>query len=87
MNFAVKDIIEWLQNLAEIHKCYYDLDNFELAEKVDYILVFGGDGLILATARALKGAKVPVIGINFGKLGFLTILTLKNFSSAVLPTP
>lgn len=34
-------------------------------------VVLGGDGSILRTARALHGTKVPILGINFGRIGFL----------------
>jgi NAD+ kinase len=37
----------------------------------DLVIVVGGDGAILGTARALAGNQIDVIGINFGKIGFL----------------
>jgi len=37
----------------------------------DYAVVFGGDGSIIATARTVSEANVPIIGVNVGKLGFL----------------
>ena len=43
----------------------------QLAEKADLVLVVSGDGVILHTARAFVDRKMPIIGINHGRLGFL----------------
>ncbi|MBN2181750.1 MAG: NAD(+)/NADH kinase [Sedimentisphaerales bacterium] len=42
-----------------------------ILKECDYAVVFGGDGSIIATARAVSEANLPVIGVNVGKLGFL----------------
>lgn len=42
------------------------------ADGMDAALVLGGDGAMLSVARALLGLPVPLLGINFGKVGFLT---------------
>ena len=43
-----------------------------LAERCDLIIVVGGDGSLLAAARAFAGYDVKLLGINRGRLGFLT---------------
>jgi NAD+ kinase len=42
------------------------------AEPLDALLTFGGDGTLLRGARLLNGAEVPVLGLNLGRVGFLT---------------
>ncbi|PID60826.1 MAG: hypothetical protein CSB44_08980 [Gammaproteobacteria bacterium] len=43
----------------------------ELGEAADIAIVIGGDGTLLAAARALVDHQVPIIGVNRGRLGFL----------------
>ncbi len=42
-----------------------------LASDVDLMLVLGGDGTMIATARMIGDQEVPVIGVNYGGLGYL----------------
>jgi NAD+ kinase len=53
----------------------------EVADGCDLLIVFGGDGTLLAAARALRGREVPLFPVNLGGLGFLTAITV----DAVLP--
>jgi NAD+ kinase len=50
----------------------------ELPEMCDLIVVLGGDGTLIGMADriAQSGADVPIVGVNFGSLGFLTEITL-----------
>jgi NAD+ kinase len=42
-----------------------------IANEVDLMLVLGGDGTMIATARMIADQEVPVIGVNYGGLGYL----------------
>jgi len=53
-------------------------DKQSLVGSVGLVLVLGGDGTLLSMADAIgrAGLKVPILGVNFGSLGFLTEITL-----------
>lgn len=55
----------------------------ELAESVDMIVVLGGDGTMISTARLLDKREVPVLGINFGTLGYLAEFRLEELEQAL----
>lgn len=48
----------------------------EVAEDCQLVIVLGGDGTLLAAARALRGRSVPLFPVNLGGLGFLTAITI-----------
>ena len=57
----------------------------EMPAAVDMILVLGGDGTLLAMGDriAQHGVDVPLLGVNFGSLGFLTEITLAELFPAL----
>ncbi len=46
--------------------------------KMDFMLVLGGDGTFLSLVRAIQNRAVPILGIHLGDLGFLAKVTLKD---------
>ena len=56
----------------------------EFAGAIDVAVVLGGDGTMLGIGRQLAGRNVPLIGINMGRLGYMTDIPIHNVQ-AVLP--
>ena len=61
------------------------VDPDELPRQVDMIVVLGGDGTLLGTAGriAKAGSDIPILGVNFGSLGFLTEVTLPEIFTSL----
>jgi NAD+ kinase len=56
----------------------------ELVEKKpDFVVVLGGDGTLLATARNVARAGIPILGVNLGSLGFLTEIRQDEITKAL----
>ncbi len=56
----------------------------KMADKsLEFALVLGGDGTMLAAARAVAQAGVPILGVNMGALGFLTEVPLDDLYSTL----
>ena len=55
----------------------------QLAASVDLMLVLGGDGTMIATARMLGDTEVPVLGVNYGGLGYLAEFRIEELYAAL----
>ena len=51
--------------------------------QIHVALSLGGDGTLLRTARFLDGAAVPILGVNLGRLGFLTSCSASDLKPAL----
>jgi NAD+ kinase len=59
------------------------VDVEELASTVDGLIALGGDGTLLGAMRLVAANPVPVLGVNFGRLGFLTEVEGRELDSAL----
>src|SRR5213075_1603492 len=55
----------------------------EMPQQVDLMLVLGGDGTMIATGRMLGDSQVPVIGVNYGGLGYLAEFPIEELFPAL----
>jgi NAD+ kinase len=53
------------------------------AENLDALITFGGDGTLLRGARLLAGRETPILGVNLGRVGFLTTATRESLGPAL----
>ena len=68
---------------AELHPLVPDLSVMASAEGLDLLVTLGGDGTLLRGARFLNGHATPILGINLGRLGFLTAGGAKDLDRAI----
>ncbi|MES2785930.1 MAG: NAD kinase [Pseudomonadota bacterium] len=64
---------------------YPALDLPAIGGRCDLVMVVGGDGTMLGVGRQLARFGVPLIGINQGRLGFITDIPLELFRNALTP--
>jgi NAD+ kinase len=57
----------------------------QIGRQCDLAVVVGGDGTMLATARLLARHGLPLVGINQGRLGFITDIPLGQYKEALAP--
>ncbi|MBX7231354.1 MAG: NAD(+)/NADH kinase [Bdellovibrionales bacterium] len=57
--------------------------NKKVLRKIDFILVLGGDGTYLEAVRMARDTQIPLLGVNMGSLGFLTVIRVEDLFSTL----
>ena len=82
---VIESLLDWaaargVEMLADAREPWFDARMTaatpdQLPDRSDLIIVLGGDGTMIATARMVGTRETPVLGVNFGTLGYLTEYT------------
>ena len=85
---VIQEMADWLQGrgievlldgqLEQTLQRVTGVEAGKIAEHVDLLVVLGGDGTMLGASRLIGPKRIPVLGINFGRLGYLTDFTLEE---------
>ena len=84
----VPELLDWLHEQGVATRIDEQTGNYsgrtdwlgreELVEGTQLLIVLGGDGTLLAGARAVGSREIPIFAVNLGGLGFLTTITLEQ---------
>ncbi len=83
----LKVLLKNTNNIYSTNKIDFEdvkvVDYKKFNNSVDLIIVFGGDGTLLAAARNFINNEIPILGVNLGTVGFLTDVNVENFESVI----
>ena len=88
------DFLDWLKKnnvdfcveaeFAELAGYPHGISVLKMMKNIDLIIVLGGDGTILRAARLMQKDQIPMLGIRFGRLGFLAELSGLTYEKELL---
>lgn len=80
-----EELGSWIEDYCNL--THVDLDSsLDLSDvSADLVITLGGDGSVLRTTRRMKQNQIPILGVNLGKLGFLSTIEAEELED-VLPT-
>lgn len=74
---------DFLKQKLTLPQSYNLFNTHHEVSKLDVLLSIGGDGTILDTINYIRDSNVPVLGINVGRLGFLSTVSLDEIPDAI----
>lgn len=87
LNISAKVFLPFYEEIKERIRLPGDISTFylsdDLNEEIDFVISLGGDGTLLDTVSLVRDKGIPVLGINFGRLGFLAGIGREHLGEAV----
>ncbi len=80
---TASEIKRYLESHGKYAKIVGSSSQIDYENWADMAIVFGGDGYVIQAAKRFAGAGVPILGVNFGTLGFLTEVEKPRLKQAV----
>jgi len=69
----------YFQKIIEDCTIFSTHDDLKNISDIDFFFSFGGDGSFIASVKLVGNLNIPMVGINTGRIGFLTTITKMNF--------
>ncbi len=80
-----QDFHDFLKDKLFLPKAFNSFKTHDelITEQVEVMISLGGDGTMLDTVTLVRDSEIPMIGINFGRLGFLASINKEGIKSAI----
>jgi NAD+ kinase len=69
----------YLEDIVQNCAVFSTHEDLKLIPDIDFLFSFGGDGSFIAATKLVGDLNINMVGINTGRIGFLTTITKKNF--------
>lgn len=82
--FVYQDFYSFVSDKVFLPKQFQTFKTYlDLKDNVDVLVSLGGDGTMLDSVTLIKDSGIPIIGINFGRLGFLASINKDGIQRAI----
>jgi NAD+ kinase len=80
---ALRDVVCWVKKAGMTVTEAVLPDDTDSLTDAEMLIVLGGDGTLLQAARHLAHTEIPILGVNLGRLGFLTEIGIEDVKEAL----
>ena len=79
-----EDFLTFLEKKVKFEKPPEVFDSYEtLKDNADFLFSIGGDGTLLGSVTLIRDSNIPILGINTGRLGFISSISTDQIESAI----